>query len=93
MDKCEYCGEGMDPVPETETATEWQCNDCEQWNDKEPEPVEVSEANVLHMQRWAEARGMTPRDARGMTPRELMLSIEFLNEIRRLLDEQKEHNQ
>jgi hypothetical protein len=29
-ERCECCGEGKDPVNETETA--WQCNDCEQWN-------------------------------------------------------------
>lgn len=32
-ERCAYCGEGKDPVAETKT--EWQCNDCEQWNEKE----------------------------------------------------------
>jgi len=32
-ERCECCGEGKDPVAETETA--WQCNDCEQWNEGE----------------------------------------------------------
>lgn len=29
-ERCEWCGEGKDPM--TETDTSWQCNDCEQWN-------------------------------------------------------------
>ena len=29
-DKCETCGEGKDAM--NETATTWQCNECEQWN-------------------------------------------------------------
>ena len=40
-EKCECCGEGKDPANpngldwETLCAqTTWQCNDCEQWNDK-----------------------------------------------------------
>jgi hypothetical protein len=32
-DPCSYCGEGCDPM--AATPTQWQCNDCEQWNDKE----------------------------------------------------------
>jgi hypothetical protein len=34
VERCECCGEGKDPMNETETA--WQCNDCEQWNGEEP---------------------------------------------------------
>jgi len=30
---CSYCGEGCDPM--AATPVQWQCNDCEQWNDKE----------------------------------------------------------
>ena len=29
---CAYCGEGCDPM--AATPEQWQCNDCEQWNDK-----------------------------------------------------------
>jgi hypothetical protein len=29
---CVYCGEGCDPM--AATPIQWQCNDCEQWNDK-----------------------------------------------------------
>ena len=32
-DPCANCGEGCDPV--ATTPTQWQCNDCEYWNDKE----------------------------------------------------------
>jgi len=76
---CECCGEGKDPMNETET--EWQCNDCEQWNDKETEPVVIPDAAVEHMQRWANARDMTTR--------EMMLSIAFVHEIMRVLDDLK----
>ena len=30
---CANCGEGCDPM--AATPTQWQCNDCEHWNDKE----------------------------------------------------------
>ncbi len=36
-ERCECCGEGKDPVAETETA--WQCNDCEQWNEETGDAV------------------------------------------------------
>lgn len=29
---CVHCGEGCDPM--AATPIQWQCNDCEQWNDK-----------------------------------------------------------
>lgn len=78
-ERCECCGEGKDPANpngldwETLCAQPtWQCNDCEQWNDKEPE---VAEEVVSHMKRWADEQKMSASD--------VSRSIEFMHELRR----------
>ena len=74
-ERCECCGEGKDPVAETETA--WQCNDCEQWNEGNPK---VSDEMLTAMQAWLKKRDMTPEQAFG--------SSEFIREAYRLFEEQ-----
>lgn len=74
-ERCECCGEGKDPVAQTETA--WQCNDCEQWNEGNPK---LSDEMLTAMQAWLKKRDMTPEQAFG--------SSEFIREAYRLFEEQ-----
>jgi len=81
MDKCENCGEGKDPTDVLDQYdNEWQCSSCEHWNADAPE-IKIPHAAVEHMQRWANDKNMTSR--------EMVLSIAFVHEIMRVLDELK----
>ena len=66
---CACCGEGCDPM--AATPTQWQCNDCEQWNDKEQtmqmdnnvEAMRVQAAAMLDEYDVAKARATSIRVA------------------------------
>jgi len=66
-----------------ETATEWQCNDCEQWNTEEPKAKgnqdDIYEQLADNMRAWLITNNMTMEQA--------YLSHEFLKEVVRLTEE------
>jgi hypothetical protein len=66
-----------------ETATEWQCNDCEQWNTEEPKAKVNQDALYDQvadsMKVWLAANNMTMQQA--------YFSHEFLKEVVHLTEE------
>lgn len=55
---CECCGEGRDEMAQTHT--QWQCRDCEQWNDKDPDEATIALLRHVDSLR-AELRTLEPQ--------------------------------